>query len=501
MRDSGELPNQLRRRVLARGAQARALFDDAAAKLGPHDDATDPNTWRFDWSQPAEGRQMAALSAAAVLEDQQPERFQSICRRMQETRVVGAAIEDPLWFGGFAFDAESAQAPWQQWPAARFFAPRLLWIDDAKGERLIATWLEQSTSQQQPLSRSHSAPLTQPHSVSQSHENAQSQKPGPAPTAKNANYSHDEAATRTLLEGATTAAVPSAHQPPPPTPRQLPTETAEQWKLRVRQAREAICSGDLDKIVLARLRELTLSDGTEGQSLASTQTLVAQLAEARPHCTSFALRFGAKTFLGSTPETLVRRQGPWLRAEALAGSAPRSSDCEQDQRNRQKLSASTKDLCEHAIVIEALVTALRRAGLKPRRSGNPLAVPFPEAFHLRTIITALADPDFHLFEAAAAAHPSPAVCGTPTEPAWERLAREEPWRGWYAGALGWADADGNGHLVVALRAALLENQRAWCFAGAGIVGDSDPDVELAETEIKFSVMQNLLSEKLCAHAA
>jgi isochorismate synthase len=454
---------RIRRTIVARGPNARSIFE--AASVAAHAQSSEATSrWQMNWHQPSERRSMAALGCVISHEDAHEERFQSIARRMQQTLVIGAAQDDPLWFGGFAFHTNTSSPPWSDWPVARFFSPRLLWLDDARGGRLIAAW----RCDEQGLSVSDDEELTRELLVTNTTRDASTK-------------------SATTTPSATTRAT----RPP-----QQPTiETAEQWTARVRQARKTICDGALDKVVLARLRSLELQEQVDPVVLAE------QLASQRPHCSSFALTFGGSSFVGSTPETLVRHQGPWIRAEALAGSAPRAAEPSADATNRAALSSSTKDLCEHAIVIEALELALKRAGLSPRRSGTPCVVPFPEAFHLRTIITAHPPEGFHLFDAAAAAHPSPAVCGTPTEPAWERLAEEEPWRGWYAGALGWADRSGNGHLVVALRSALVEARRAWCFAGAGIVGDSDPDVELAETEMKFSVMQNLLSKKADDHAA
>jgi isochorismate synthase EntC len=61
-------------------------------------------------------------------------------------------------------------------------------------------------------------------------------------------------------------------------------------------------------------------------------------------------------------------------------------------------------------------------------------------------------------------------------------------RGWYAGPVGWTDGGGDGEFCVALRCALLRGRTAHCYAGCGIVRDSDPAAELAESEVKLQAM-------------
>ena len=91
-------------------------------------------------------------------------------------------------------------------------------------------------------------------------------------------------------------------------------------------------------------------------------------------------------------------------------------------------------------------------------------------------------------------HPTPAVGGEPDAEAQEAIAElEDMDRGWYAGPVGWMDATEDGEFCVALRSALLRDRTAHLFAGAGIVADSDPAAELAETELKLEALLPLLA--------
>ena len=97
-------------------------------------------------------------------------------------------------------------------------------------------------------------------------------------------------------------------------------------------------------------------------------------------------------------------------------------------------------------------------------------------------------------ELASLLHPTPAVGGEPRDRALAAIAELEDFdRGWYAGPLGWMDAAEDGEFCVALRSALLRDRTAHLFAGAGIVADSEPAAELAETELKLEALLPLVA--------
>ena len=120
--------------------------------------------------------------------------------------------------------------------------------------------------------------------------------------------------------------------------------------------------------------------------------------------------------------------------------------------------------------------------------------------HLRTPITARIErrsggvSDMDVLRVAGVLHPTPAVAGTPTAAAVAWLESREAFdRGWYAAPVGWCDLDGNGELRVALRSALVDEKgRATLFSGAGIVADSVPADELAETGVKLRALLDVM---------
>jgi salicylate biosynthesis isochorismate synthase/menaquinone-specific isochorismate synthase len=97
-------------------------------------------------------------------------------------------------------------------------------------------------------------------------------------------------------------------------------------------------------------------------------------------------------------------------------------------------------------------------------------------------------------ELAGMLHPTPAVGGEPFAEAAPLIpALEGLDRGWYAGPVGWTDANEDGEFCVALRCALLTGPVARCYAGVGVVRDSDPTAELAETEVKLQALLPVLA--------
>ena len=117
--------------------------------------------------------------------------------------------------------------------------------------------------------------------------------------------------------------------------------------------------------------------------------------------------------------------------------------------------------------------------------------------HLRTPIRGRLATPTTLLDVAARLHPTPAVCGQPVERARALIHEVETGqgfdRGWYAGGVGWTDARGDGHIAVALRSALVDGRRAKLFAGAGIVGDSKPEAEFAETGLKLQAIARAMA--------
>jgi isochorismate synthase len=198
--------------------------------------------------------------------------------------------------------------------------------------------------------------------------------------------------------------------------------------------------------------------------------------------------------VGASPELLVSRSGTTVRSNPLAGSAARSGDPDEDRALGEALAASAKDREEHAIVVDAIATALRPLCRDLRWDREPVLLATPNVWHLSTRFEGeLREPAPTVVDLVAILHPTPAIAGAPTREAVALIRELEPFeRGAYAGPVGWIDADGDGVWAIALRCAELVGARAILAAGAGIVAGSQPEDEVEETERKFRAFLDAL---------
>jgi menaquinone-specific isochorismate synthase len=238
--------------------------------------------------------------------------------------------------------------------------------------------------------------------------------------------------------------------------------------------------GGLAKVVLARE---VFADADVPFDRAA---ILRRLKEAYPGC----ILFQVEGFLGATPELLVRRAGDLVRAQPMAGTAPRSEDDEEDAALAAALFASPTYRHEHQITIDMVYDTLLPWCSYLDYEAEPSIVAVANVQHLATFVEGrLSQPAPSVLDLVAALHPTPAVSGWPRDLATQWIAAHEGFdRGRYAGTVGWVDGAGNGDWAVSIRCAEVQGQRARLFAGNGIVADSDPATELAETEAKLAAV-------------
>lgn len=262
----------------------------------------------------------------------------------------------------------------------------------------------------------------------------------------------------------------------------------ERFLAAVREALRRIDQGRYEKIVLSRLRRLVYERPPE------PFVAVNRLRNRFDRCVTFALGWHPETvFLGASPESLLRLEGGSIETEALAGSTARGQRAGFDARLADVMMQSRKETHEHALVADSILRRLSSLGLHPHPAGPPELLRLPNVQHLRTRIAARTPEGFHILQAAAVLHPTPAVGGTPREPAVSEIRDLEGHpRGLYTGAIGWFDLAGQGELTVALRCALLQGRQATAYAGAGLVAGSVPEQEWEETQLKLTALTGIL---------
>lgn len=245
----------------------------------------------------------------------------------------------------------------------------------------------------------------------------------------------------------------------------------------------------LEKVVLARALRLS-ADGPM-----DPMTILHRLMQADPEACGYLVDlspagpgFAGQLLIGASPELLVARTGNQVTCQPFAGSAPRSADPDVDAANGAALAASGKNRHEHRLVVDTMRAALEPLCDHLETAPQPHLSRTAALWHLSTPIRGiLRENSTTAFDLVLALHPTPAVGGVPTAAAVDVISELEGDRGFYAGAVGWCDAGGDGRWVVGIRGAALsaDLREGVAQAGGGIVAESDADDEVAETTTKF----------------
>lgn len=258
------------------------------------------------------------------------------------------------------------------------------------------------------------------------------------------------------------------------------------WQETVASAVRRIVAGELDKVVLAR------SVDAHSDVPVDVRRPLNHLARHYPSCWTFHI----DGFFGSTPEMLVRLEGGLVTSRVLAGTIRRTRDDHRDLALAASLAHSSKDLEEHEYAVASVAEALAPHCTGMNVPEAPFVLHLPNVMHLATDVTGVLRADASALSLAAALHPSAAVGGTPTPAAVDLIDEIEGLdRARYAGPVGWIGADGDGEWGIGLRSAQLldDGRRVRLFAGCGIVADSMPADELAESDAKLVPIRSSLA--------
>jgi len=265
--------------------------------------------------------------------------------------------------------------------------------------------------------------------------------------------------------------------------RSLPDKDG--FKDAVSRAIAIFRAGKMSKAVLSRILEIELDQPVD------VATILTALVKQNPSGYHFKtpLRDGA-ILLGASPELLIQKDGASIRSNPLAGSTKRRSDPDEDQLASRRLLQSNKDNFEHKLVVDEIQEALEPVCKALSTPAAPALMNTSTMWHLSTLITGeLQNRRTSALQLACRLHPTPAVCGYPTAESRSLIGDLEPFdRGVFSGAVGWCDSEGNGEWAVAIRCGTVRDRTIRLFAGAGIVEDSDPESEWAETEAKLGTM-------------
>ncbi len=290
-----------------------------------------------------------------------------------------------------------------------------------------------------------------------------------------------------LLDRRGTIAVADPPQPPGQVSFGDGALNGEQWMAVVADAVARINAGELEKVVLARDLVATADRALD------VRWPLGRLTRGYPTCWTFHV----DALFGATPELLVRRERGLVTSRVLAGTIRRTGDDARDLTLAATLARSSKDLEEHEYAVRSVADSLDPHCSSMNVPEAPFVLHLPNVMHLATDLAGVVHDAATVssLQLAAALHPSAAVGGTPSDRARTLITEVEGMeRGRYAGPVGWIDARGDGEWGIALRSAELRGDTVRLFAGCGIVADSDPEAELAESQAKFVPVRDALAD-------
>jgi len=413
----------------------------------------------FFWEHPAEQSTLVGVGAATTIETSGSACFTdsaSAWHALLNDAVIAYASaaaftpgSGPVLFGGFAFDPLSVRTQrWAEFPDGLLILPRFLLSYSANHVTLTinrivgaSDAIEQSTLEIEAGVRRLQAAIEYAPTI---------------PDETSGHFTIDE------------------------------VRPASEWMELVANMVDRIQQGAFEKVVLARAVQVMLDDPAGEFDISMT---LQRLRESYPAAYVFAMQRGERFFVGATPERLVHSQDGHIHTMALAGSAPRGETEEEDAQLGTELLQSEKNNSEHAIVVAMVREALQNHCTHVHISASPQLLKLKNVQHLKTPIAGELIPGRCILDVMADLHPTPAVGGFPRLAALEAIRNTEKLdRGWYAGPLGWIGASGHGEFAVALRSGLIDGGKATLFAGCGIVSNSDPQAEYAESCLKLQVM-------------
>ena len=429
------------------------------------------------WERPQEATVLVGMGATEQIRLQGPAAGawvfgEARCewqRLVAGAQLFGDVAVGPVLLGGFAFDPlQQATDTWGGFPSGLLTLPRLLYRQ-VEGTAFVT----------------YSVVLPPGAATDRAFRTLRDTWLGALAVVKGQGPEDREWNTNIGRRAGQRSAEPGTHGrgsarfPQPPTP--------DPWKGLVAEAAQAIRDGQMEKVVLARQVRLP------AETIVDAPTALARLREGSSSGLVFAVASGGHCFLGATPERLVRLEGGQVSTAALAGSRRRGATVQDDAALELELLRSSKDRWEHAIVVRELTDGLRAAGVDLSPTPRTVVMKLGSVQHLYTPLSGHVDGGSNILDLLQRLHPSPAVGGYPRCEALAWIRRREGLdRGWYAGPVGWMDTQGNGDFAVGIRSALLDRYGALLFAGCGIMGDSRPEDEFAESELKLRPMQSAL---------
>ncbi len=264
--------------------------------------------------------------------------------------------------------------------------------------------------------------------------------------------------------------------------------TPEEFKGMVEKAQEYIRAGDIIQTVLSQRFEV--------ENTADSLDVYRALRAVNPSPYMFCLDMAESALVGASPEIHVRCEDGQVEVRPIAGTRRRGRTDEEDLAMEKELLADPKELAEHVMLVD-----LGRNDIGRVCEFNSVTVPeqmlierYSHVMHIVSDVTGTLSPEHDAYDVMRVTFPAGTVSGAPKIRAMEIIAElEKSKRGPYAGAVGYFSFDGNLDSCITIRTIVLDKDKAYVQAGAGIVADSVPELEYKETRNKARAMMTALA--------
>lgn len=265
----------------------------------------------------------------------------------------------------------------------------------------------------------------------------------------------------------------------------------EAYLKSIDQVTSLIKQGEAQKVVIARSLALQFEEQV------SSPQILSHVLHEQPESYLFGLEHEDMLFYGASPERLVKVENGKAYSSCVAGSIKRGKTADEDEAFGQDLLKDAKNRGEHHYVVEMISQTFEKNCTGVKVPKHPKLLKIRDIQHLYTPVEGDMQNGATILQFVKDLHPTPALGGVPRIEAMDIIRKYEPMnRGLYAAPIGWLDADGNGEFAVAIRSAALIKDKAYLYAGGGIVADSEAMSEYEETLVKFRPMLRALGGQL-----
>jgi len=265
--------------------------------------------------------------------------------------------------------------------------------------------------------------------------------------------------------------------------------TRKQFIEKVNKSKKYIYDGDVFQVVLSKRMTFKIS----GDLL----TVYEKLRDINPSPYMYFFRMGGKHIIGSSPEMLLRVTGDHLETFPIAGTRPVADDDKRNQQLSKDLLNDEKEVAEHTMLVDLARNDIGKVSKYGTVQVKELmkVKRFSHVQHMISHVTGILQSGFDSYDAFRALFPAGTVSGAPKLRAMEIIDELEPnFRGPYAGALGYFSTNGSCDFAITIRSIFANKSDAFIQSGAGIVMDSIPQTEWAETEQKANALLSALEK-------